>query len=335
MKHSQLKSETSHDQDIDFFPEVYSKPAVLFMLAIGIVFFAEFLVMLLLARLPKLEPVVEALVDASLLSSFIVPALYLFVYRPLKENISKRQRTEAEQQQMLEVDRIKSQFISTAAHELGTPLTSVMGYSELLLSSVELTEDERRAYQQTIYDKSMVLERLIDDLLDLSRIDSGQVVRLEMDEHLLLPIVESVVHFFQCSMPDRKIETVLPIEVPPMQIDAVRIGQVLENLISNAIKYSPDGGQVKVKVAKAHQEICVTVTDQGLGMTPPQLDRVFEKFYRVDNSDTATGGLGLGMTIVKEIVEGHGGSVRVDSVYNQGTSVQVTLPRNSVSHAMK
>lgn len=328
MKHSQSKPETSHDQDKEFFPEVYSKPAVLFLLAIGIVFFAEFLVMLLLARLPKFEPVVEALVDASLLSSFVVPALYLFVYRPLKENISKRQRTEAEQQQMLEVDRIKSQFISTAAHELGTPLTSVMGYSELLLSSVELTENERRTYQQIIYDKSLVLERLIDDLLDLSRIDSGQVVRIEKAEHLLLPIVESVVHFFRYTMPERTIEMVLPAEVPPLQIDAVRIGQVIENLISNAIKYSPDGGLVKVTVANALQEICVTVTDQGLGMTPDQLDRVFEKFYRADNSDTATDGLGLGMTIVKEIVEGHGGSVRIDSVYSQGTSVKVTLPIN-------
>lgn len=324
---SNFETEKNLIEKIESLPEVYSQPAVLFLIAVGLIFFAEFVVMILLSLLPKSEPVIEGLLDASLLSIIIVPALYLFVYRPLKANIIKRQHSELHQQQMLEVDRVKNQFISTAAHELRTPLTSVMGYSELLLSPDEVIEEDRQLYLETIFEKSVVLGRLVDDLVDLSRIDSGQVLRVEVVESQLIPIVENVLHYFRYTIPDRVIEAEVPEEMPSLQIDPVRIGQVLENLIGNAIKYSPEGSPVKLSVEIDKLEARITVVDRGFGMTPKQLDKIFEKFYRVDSSNTATGGLGLGLTIVKEIVEGHGGSVQVDSVFGQGTSIQVTLPR--------
>lgn len=323
-----VRPESQAKPEPENLPGIYSRPSVLFLLAIGIVFFAEILVMLLLNSLPPLDPATEALIDSILLSLLIVPALYFFVYRPLEANINIRRETELQQRHMLEVDRLKSQFISTAAHELGTPLTSVIGYSELLLATDDLDEADRQRYLQTILDKALVLDRLTDDLLDLSRVESGQVVRIQKEECLLLPIVESVIHYSQYSFSQRVIAAELPADILPLQVDAVRIGQVLENLISNALKYSPEGGAVKIVVDDSPQEVAITVTDQGIGMTRAQRERVFEKFYRADHSDTATDGLGLGMTIVKEIVDGHGGELRIDSILGQGTSVQVTLPRD-------
>ena len=309
-------------------PGVYSRPVFLFLLSAGIIFAAEFLIMLFLRTLPTFSPFREALVDSLLLSSLILPALFMFVYRPLEANIGTRLKVETEHKQMQKLDQVKNQFISTAAHELSTPLCVVIGYTELLLSSKKLTQEDRQQYLQAILDKALVLDRLTHDLLDLSRIDSGQVVRFNKAEQSLLPIIESVVHFFQYSHPARAFETVLPAEIPSLQIDAVRIGQLLENLIGNSIKYSPDSEPVRLEVEEHAQDVRIIISDHGVGMTREQTMRTFEKFYRVDRSDAAVGGLGLGMTIVKEIVEGHSGSIRVDSVFGEGTSVTVMLPKS-------
>ncbi len=314
--------------DRDTLPAVYSRPAALFFLAVGIIFLAEFLVMLLLSRMTGIDPLAEALIDAFLLSSLIIPALYFFVYRSLKMNIGNRLRAETSQQKMHEINQLKSQFISTAAHELATPLSAVIGYTELLLSPLELTEEDRDQHLQTVLSKANVLDRLIDDLLDLSRIDSGQMSHFEKKNQLLLPIVESVVHYFRDSMPEQIIKTVVADESLRLSFDAVRIGQVLENLIGNAIKYSPDKAPVRLSVEDLDKGVSITVSDQGIGIAPEHCSQIFGKFFRVDCSDTSIGGLGLGLTIVKEIVEGHAGTVHVESSLGQGTSVQVLLPHS-------
>jgi signal transduction histidine kinase len=304
----------------------YSSPFVIFILAIVIIFVAEFLVMMVLTQLPEVNAFYTALIDSFLLSLLIIPAFYAFVYRPLKENISQRRKAEAEQVQAFELDRIKGHFISIAAHELATPLASVMGYSELLLSSVGLKKKECRDYLQVIYDKSLVLDRLTNDLLDLSRIDSGHVVHFKKSRQSLLPVAESALHYFQYKFPDQTIETFFSPDVPLLQIDDVRIGQLLENLIGNAIKYSPSGGAIEVKVETDLNNVTLSVSDQGIGMTSEECERIFEKFYRADRSNTAIGGLGLGMTIAREIVSGHGGTIHVESEKGRGTKVKVTFP---------
>ena len=111
-----------------------------------------------------------------------------------------------------------------------------------------------------------------------------------------------------------------------IMIDAGRIIQVLDNLINNAIKYSPDGGDIEVRVKQQNDQLEITVADHGLGMTEEQVDRVFDKFYRVDTSDTALAGLGLGMSIAKNIIEAHGGQIRIESTPSKGTTVRFNLP---------
>ena len=225
-----------------------------------------------------------------------------------------------------EIDQIKSEFISTAAHELRTPLASVMGYAELLLQLGQLPRPEHRDYLQRILEKSEVLAHIIDDLLDLSRIESGRLISLERTPTDLGALLRDVVDQFRPGSPRHRLELELPATPLVLPIDREKVLQVMENLLSNAVKYAPGGGPIRV-AARAQAKGCrIEVADQGIGMSRQQLARVFDKFYRADASDTAVRGLGLGMTIVKKIVEGHGGTIEVDSAPGEGTTVTVLLP---------
>jgi len=220
-----------------------------------------------------------------------------------------------------ESDRMKSEFISTAAHELRTPLTSVIGFAELLMLQESFSVEERREYLALITEKGRALEKIIDELLDLSRIEAGRLSFV----HLGI-LVSSFVEQYRRMSPRHEFILELPSQEPELYFDLAKIGQVLENLLSNAVKYSPGGGVIRVQVV-IEQGVCrVAVRDEGIGMLPEQVERVFDKFYRADHSNTAVGGLGLGMAIAKHIVEAHKGRIWVDSLYGRGTTVTFTLP---------
>lgn len=227
-----------------------------------------------------------------------------------------------------ELDRLKDEFISTAAHELRTPLTTVMGYVELLLQKdkLALSPEEEREFLKLVYQKSEILSQIIDDLLDLSRIRSGHLIILKKShEDLVALIAEAVASYREMT---HKHVFVLDLPDSPLRysLDAGKIRQVLENLLSNAVKFSPAGGRITLSVRRIDGEIQVTVSDQGIGMRPEQIERIFDKFYRVDASTTAVSGLGLGMNIVKSIVEAHGGRIWVESEPDHGTRIHFTLP---------
>jgi len=225
-----------------------------------------------------------------------------------------------------EMDRIKSDFISTAAHELRTPLTVILGFCELLTSGRDFSEEERQGFLQTIISRTEWLSRLVNELLDLSRLERGRRIPLQTTEctvdELLLPLVEQ----YRALYPRHDFPLFLPTPSPRLKVDGGKISQVLDNLLSNAVKYSPEGGPVEVRGEIDGENCCLTVIDHGIGMSPQQLARIFETFYRADFSNTAVGGLGLGMAIVRGIVEAHGGQIRVESVPGKGTKVMVSLP---------
>jgi len=229
-----------------------------------------------------------------------------------------------------ELDRLKSEFISTAAHELNTPLTSILGYAELLLNQEGFFNFDRTQQDEflaEIYDKGEALARTIDDLLDISRIEAGKLIPLDLHPCDLGEIIEKTVRHLQLQAPRHHISYTLPPEgQSTLSIDRHRMTQVLENLISNAVKYSPRGGTIRIEAERLGERYRVSVADEGLGMTPAQVERVFDKFYRVDASDTAVSGLGLGMSIVKQTIEGHEGSIRVESTLGIGTTVVFELP---------
>ncbi|BCR03427.1 hypothetical protein DESUT3_04960 [Desulfuromonas versatilis] len=226
-----------------------------------------------------------------------------------------------------EITRLKSEFISIAAHELRTPLASVMGFAELLLVQGEaLDAEQRREFQNYIFEKACVLEKIIDDLLDLSRIESGRPLQLEKAPCDLRRTIEGLVGQYRKESARHRFELQLAEGPAVLDLDQGKIVQVLENLLSNAVKYSPRGGSIQVTGAPLEHHYQVRIADQGVGMTPEQLERVFDKFYRADTSDTAVPGLGLGMSIVKVIIEDHGGDIRVESQPGLGTQVTFRLP---------
>ncbi|EAT17258.1 PAS domain-containing protein [Desulfuromonas acetoxidans] len=230
-----------------------------------------------------------------------------------------------------EMARLKSEFISTAAHELRTPLTAMLGFSDLLLESPDISAEERREYLQIISSKSESLAAIVDDLLDLSRIESGRLITLDQKQIPLQQTLVGLIEQYRDSCPDHQFITHLNDIDSMLYIDENKMAQVIENLLSNAVKYSPEGGNISIETRREPDGFLLTIADQGIGMTPAQVERIFNKFYRVDGTNTAVGGLGLGMSIAKHIVEAHQGEIWVESTINQGTTSYVRLPLSDLS----
>ncbi|ALC15802.1 sensor histidine kinase, PAS domain-containing [Desulfuromonas soudanensis] len=228
-----------------------------------------------------------------------------------------------------ELSRMKSEFIATAAHELRTPLTSVYGYTEMLLTTPELGVSEQREFLGIIFEKAEVLNRIIDDLLDLSRVESGRMIHLEKVPFDLGESLHLFIGQYRQEYPGRRFELELAPETRPVIADRGKVGQVLENLLSNAVKYSREGGTIRVSAAWGDDGCRVTVADDGIGMTSHQAARAFEKFYRANPSASAVGGLGLGLSIVRHIVDAHGGRVWLESQAQRGTRVSFLLPKET------
>jgi len=225
-----------------------------------------------------------------------------------------------------EVDRMKTEFISTAAHELRTPLTSIRGFSEILLTRENIDIKEQKKFLNYINNQSVRLAKIINDLLDVSRIESGKGYELDKEVVNINDILSNTSGFFRDCSKKHDIEVFIPDRPIQIKVDEEKIEQVMKNIISNAIKYSPSGGLIKVSGEVSDDCYLVTVKDQGLGMTAEQVEKIFDKFYRADASNTAIEGTGLGMSIVKHIIESHGGKIFVKSEPEKGTSVEFTVP---------
>jgi PAS domain S-box-containing protein len=225
-----------------------------------------------------------------------------------------------------EVDRMKTEFISTAAHELRTPLTSIQGFSEILSTRDDIEDEEKRKFLTYISKQSVNLGTIISNLLDISRIESGRELSLHTVPGDIADIIRSIVPYFQDTSPGYSFEIIVPEEPMELCLDREKVGRVLENILSNAVKYSPGGGVIRISGRVIQDHYQVSVEDQGIGMSREQWERIFDKFYRADTSNTAIPGTGLGMSIVKYLVEAHGGKVWVESELAKGTTVHFTLP---------
>jgi len=221
--------------------------------------------------------------------------------------------------------RLKSEFITTAAHELRTPLTVIRGYADLMADQ-EWDAATRRDYLQQVLDKTDRLEQIIDDLLDLNRIESGRGLILNCSDWSPATLLENTVAHYRREAPTHRVELALGDLPELLHADQGKVQQLLDNLLVNAVKYSPEGGVIRLQAAAANQELVVSVNDQGIGMTASQVSKCCDKFYRADSSDTAVGGLGLGLSIARQIVAAHNGTIRIDSSLGQGTTVTFTLP---------
>jgi signal transduction histidine kinase len=223
------------------------------------------------------------------------------------------------------VEQLRRNMVSDVAHELRTPLSNIRGYLEALQDGVA---EPSPALIGSLHDEALLLSRLVDDLQDLALAEAGQLtlVRRPM---ALRDIVEPVVQAMQPRARKQNlcVNMVLPPDVPPVIVDAERIGQVLRNLLQNAFTHTPPGGQIMISATTIDAMVAVKVRDTGHGIAAEHSPYVFDRFYRADRSRSrATGGAGLGLAIVKQLVQAHGGDVRVASTLGVGTTFTFTVP---------
>jgi signal transduction histidine kinase/ActR/RegA family two-component response regulator len=257
----------------------------------------------------------------------------------LRIEIVERRRVEEERAELLAreqearkaaeaANRLKDDFLTTVSHELRTPLTAIVGWTEMLREGALDAVSTERALQ-TIERNAKAQVNLVNDLLDASRIVTGKL-QLEVRPVELITIVEAAVDTLRPAVEAKEIrlQMVLQPWVGPFSGDQSRLQQIISNLISNAIKFTPPDGLIEVRLEKRGQQAFITVKDTGRGISPEFLPHVFDRFRQADGSTTrAHGGLGLGLAIVKSLVEMHGGTIQADSSgEGQGASFVVALP---------
>ena len=250
--------------------------------------------------------------------------------RTLELEQSKRE-LEASYEKLKELDKLKSQFFSNVGHELRTPLTlSLSPLESVLQDPAAALSGEQRIMLGTIHKNALKLLKLVNNLLDFSKIESGRL-RLNIGRHRLLPFLEEIVEPFQLAGQKKGVDVVLDAVGdgtvgPELYYDSDRMEKVFANLLSNAFKFTPAPGRIRMTVTENEEGVSVSVSDSGAGIPAVDVPRIFERFYQAGSRETRrTTGTGIGLSLVKEFVELHGGTVSVESVEGQGTTFVVRL----------
>ena len=225
------------------------------------------------------------------------------------------------------LERMRSEFVANVSHELKTPIAAVKGFAETLLGGAVNDPDTAKSFLQIIYDESERLNRLIGDILELSKVESRRVP-LQFSPVELSSFTEKTVELLATEAFRKGI--LLDVSVEPglyVEADEDRLRQIVMNLLSNGINYTPEGGRVSVKVDGDDDHIRIRISDTGIGIPKKDLPRIFERFYRVDKARSrSSGGTGLGLSIVKHLVELHKGTIAVDSKVGAGSVFTIELP---------
>ncbi len=244
-----------------------------------------------------------------------------------------------------QIEKLKDEFVSVVSHELRTPLTAIKGYTQHLIRRLEKrlrtsrtapggevqAKERPESYDlrslQIVQSQSEQLERLVNDLLDLSRVQWGEL-NLQYTSFHLADVLSERVQFAQVSAEEHTITLDIQISDSRIVADKLRVSQVIGNILDNAIRFSPQGRQVTVALKEEEKEYLVSITDQGIGVSPEYMDHIFERFYRVRNTASRQySGIGLGLFVAKAIIEAHGGRIWVSSNAGLGSTFSFTLPR--------
>jgi two-component system sensor histidine kinase KdpD len=264
------------------------------------------------------------------------PGGEILYYEGTVEDISARKRAEeqvarlmeeaAEAEILREVDRLRSELIANVSHEIRTPLGLIeIASSSLLMEDVEFDGETQRQFLQGIRDETDRLKAIVDNLLNLSRLESGRLHLHKQPTNLAL-LARQVMEGTKLQAPEHCLVAELPGALIA-RVDPVQVEQVLRNLLSNAVKYSPAGGTIAVRGWEDGAEVTLCVEDEGIGIPDGEQQRIFERFHRVDSTLVhAVSGVGLGLAVCRGIVDAYGGRIWVESAPGEGSRFYVTLP---------
>ena len=228
----------------------------------------------------------------------------------------------------VKLDNMRKDFVANVSHELKTPLTSIEGFAETLLDNENADINQKKHWIEVIYDNSVRMEKIVQDLLTLSKYDKKDT-KSETINFDLGTLAKKCCEKFEIEVKRKKqkLECYVTADVPPVHADYDGIERVIINIISNSVKYTQEGGRISVYVGYVHSDAYVKIKDNGIGIPKEDLDKIFERFYRVDKARSRQmGGTGLGLSIAKEIIEKNNGSIDIKSEINKGTEVILRIP---------
>ena len=256
-------------------------------------------------------------------------AMNLF-FVPFKDEINRPTGVMVVVQDITEhvkLDNMRKEFVADVSHELKTPLTSIKGFSETLLEG-NCDEETQKHFLGIIYDNAERMEKLVQDLLTLSRYDN-KINKNNVIEFNLGELTKKCSEKFEIEVrkKNQDMECFVTADVPPVLADKDGIEKVIINIISNSVKYTPDGGKISIYVGYVHNDAYIKIKDTGIGIPKEDIDKIFERFYRVDKARSRElGGTGLGLSIAKEIVEQNKGNISIKSTLGKGTEVVIRIP---------
>ena len=227
----------------------------------------------------------------------------------------------------VKLDTMRKEFVADVSHELKTPITSIMGYTDTLLEG-DYDQETQKEFLQVVSSEARRMAKLVTDLLELSRMDNNKkrIKKVSFDLGNLAKECQKKLAI-EIKKKKHHVECLVTADVPPVYADKDDIQRVILNILSNSIKYTPEGGTIKIYVGFVYSDAYIKVLDNGIGIPEEDLNRIFERFYRVDKSRAREmGGTGLGLSIAKEILDKNGGSIDIKSQINKGTEVVIKIP---------
>jgi two-component system, OmpR family, phosphate regulon sensor histidine kinase PhoR len=233
--------------------------------------------------------------------------------------------------ELKQLDQIRREFVANVSHELRTPLSILRGYIEVLLDELETPREELARILSIMERHSKRLQRLVDDLLSLAQLESSRAT-LELSDVRVDELFNNLIRDWKEKLAAKNLKVIVDLtpEAFTLHADGTRLEEVLYNLLDNAVKFSPENGQIHLRATHRGSDMVLSVADSGLGIGKGHLPRIFERFYRADKARSRElGGTGLGLAIVKHIAQLHGGRVEAESELGRGTTIRVVLPLRS------
>ena len=252
------------------------------------------------------------------------------LFRPVRRAAAAEPKAGREREKATKADRAKSEFLANMSHELRTPLNAIIGFAEVIQHTHAENEELATTHEHAVIiaDSGRHLLDLLNTVLDYSKTQSGKM-KLDETEFDIAEVVESAARTFSQAVKDKNIDLTVeaPGNLPIMAGDLRKITQILLNLLSNAVKFTDEGGKIAALVSGDDKGLSIAISDNGNGLSPEELDVVMRPFEQATNADTASGsGTGLGLPLSRDLAEMHGGTLKIDSVKGEGTTVTLWLP---------